>query len=111
MNDFTADQAQAITNLKVADNLLALARYSVNRQDLNKQGLEWVSAPDVHGALVAIANAIELLEDTKSILTEEDRKRTELLPELLGEKAGIVSIPDSFWKPYDDYKEERAKQA
>jgi hypothetical protein len=70
MSDFTADQAQAAASLKVADNLIALARYSVNREDLNKQGNEWVSAPDIHGALVAIANAIELLNETKAVLSK-----------------------------------------
>jgi hypothetical protein len=70
MSDFTADQAQASASLKVADNLIALARYSVNREDLNKQNGEWVSAPDIHGALVAIANAIELLNETKAVLSK-----------------------------------------
>jgi hypothetical protein len=27
----------------------------------------------------------------------------------LTQKSGIVHIPDSFWKPYDDHKAEQAK--
>jgi hypothetical protein len=84
----TPEQKAATANLRKADVLLSQARYLANREDVSADGLEWVSAPDFQGAVKSIDKVIELLEDVKAVLTEEERKRkfAELAVMLLGEE-------------------------
>jgi hypothetical protein len=93
-NEQRLDAAEKILLAVIKDVRNNLSKY--NRSDY------WA----LNEAFVKL-NAITLTDKTETL----SRNFTELMPELLGEKAGIVSIPDSFWKPYDDYKEEQAKQA
>jgi hypothetical protein len=85
-----------------------LGKQVASRKENRKHDLDFMERL----AEAIIENAAEIATIVKAERVETfSRNFTELMPELLGEKAGIVNIPDSFWKPYDDYKEEQAKQA
>jgi hypothetical protein len=68
MSDFITDQESANRFLKSADQVICLARYALNRQELTADGLDWENVPDIHAALVGIAKAEKMLDRAKTIL-------------------------------------------